>query len=653
MRIFVKILLVMSGVLFVGCGGGGGTSGDGGKNPPGSSAVYINKKLPVIQENSIPEVLLEGKSVNSKKIKKQYKEIGELSSGYSELKKKAVFFYKKQLQMNMELGYMDSIWVQIESYCKGKDICNVPNGEIVFTYTKALYKRDIELITKYEEKTGIEYQNNGILKEDLKTIIGQSAKLSSAKLVTDDEAEYKYVLSTEQLGDQEENPNVERSVVKWNDDNDNYFIREEVEGTINGKSSGKPDWTQFEYIETSGEKISKFVRKDNFLNYGNENLEFREKEDGSIYFVQDEPNEYITYHAEGSLSEEGGKMTFSHTEGYYLYETFDRDGEILTTISCDGVINDLQNISDTDSCSIQDPSIIRDILLKNIYSLDQPFWDASNGLPTSGPEHHTMLKFDENDSLFAIVDCATFTANYKVEEYGISFSNIKKTIATDLKCLYPQIQDNFETVLNKGLPFMNAVDDPVPGKSHFNTLFGFFPNLGSVSRADFNLTKFIEKLHADKYVDSPLMNSVFNIQSTQEYSHGAGGGGYLLLSSTSIKVEGSKIVVDLVDATFDADIEVVDPRHIKFMNVNRVNKSNVVYPDDVNLTCIEENVGTANECFNDPYSDSINSDKVFADIIEEFLDETIEVYLATTDYSFITFFGSELSFTGSIIHTKE
>ena len=138
MRMFVKILLVVSGVLFVGCGGG--SSKDGGKNLPETSTAYINKKLPVIQENSIPEILLDERSGNPKKIKKQYKKIGELSSGYTQLKEKATFFYEKQLQMNMELGYMDSVWKQIESHCKGKNICNIPNGEIVFTYTNALYR---------------------------------------------------------------------------------------------------------------------------------------------------------------------------------------------------------------------------------------------------------------------------------------------------------------------------------------------------------------------------------------------------------------------------------------------------------------------------------------------------------------------------------
>jgi hypothetical protein len=257
-----------------------------------------------------------------------------------------------------------------------------------------------------------------------------------------------------------------------------------------------------------------------------------------------------------------------------------------------------------------------------------------------------MLKFDENDSMLAVVDCSTFVANYQIGEYGISFSNVKKTISPKLKCLYPQIQSNFEKVLKDGLPFMHAVDDPIKGNSHFSTLFGFFPNLGSTSRVDFDLDKFYEDLHINEYVDSPLMNSVFEIKSVHDYSHKDGGQQYLLINAPQIKIENKKIIVDLLDATFDADIEVVDPTHIKFTNINRVNKSNVTYPDDINLTCVEENVGTENECIEDPYSDNTNSDKIFAGIIEDFLNETIKVYSGVTDYAHVTFMGSTLVLSG-------
>jgi len=638
MNKLLKMMLIVSTVLLVGCGGGS-TSKDGGKNPSGTISSYINKKLPVIQENSIPDILLDGKSSKSKKTKKQYKEIGELSSGYTQLKEKAAFFYKKQLQMNMELGYMDSIWEQVESQCTGQKTCNVPSGKIVFTYTKALYKRDIALITTYEEKTGIEYQNNGILKEDLKTIIGQSVKLSSAKLVTDDEAEYKYVLSTEQLGDQEENPNLERSIVKWNDDNDNYFIREEIEGTIDGKSSGKPDWTQFEYSEVDGEKVNIFVGKDNFLGYNNEHLEFREKND-EIRFRQDEPgeNELESYYAEGTLSSTGGSMTVVGA-GETVYEKFDENGLLLATVKCLDIVKDIDNIPEDAVCSINDPDLIKKYITKSVYSLGlgfgDEFGDVASSVSDSALASKNMIRFDDNNTLFAIIDCAKFTADYITSSNGISFSNTVRTSLPDLKCIDSVNQDKFEQFLKQGY------------NKGYDIAFDFWPmfdNLGSA--LDFNMTKFYVSLHKGEFVNSPLMNSVFEIKSVHDYYHEDGGQSYLLINTPQIKIENKKIIIDLIDATFDADIEVLNATHIKFGNINRLNKSNVTYPDDINLTCVEENIGTEDECIADPYSDNTNSDKVFANIIEGFLNETIEVYSGVTDYARVTFVGSLLVFSG-------
>jgi len=631
------MMLIVSTVLLVGCGGGG-TSKDGGKNPSGTISSYINKKLPVIQENSIPDILLDGKSSKSKK---QYKEIGEQSSGYTQLKEKAAFFYKKQLQMNMELGYMDSIWEQIESYCKEKDICNVPNAEIVFTYTNALYKRDITLITKYEEKTGIEYQNNGILKEDLKTIIGQSVKLSSAKLVTDDEAEYKYVLSTEQLGDQEENPNLERSIVKWNDDNDNYFIREEVEGTIDGKSSGKPDWTQFEYSEKDGEKVSIFVSKDNFLGYDNEHLEFREKDD-EVHFVQDEPNEYMdeaSYYAEGVLSSIGGSMTVVGA-GESTYEKFDENGLLLSTVKCLDIVKDFNNIPEHAWCSINDPSLIKKYITKSVYGLGAAFGDDFGYIASSDSDivSKNMIKFDDNNTLFAIIDCTKFTADYTTSNKGIIFSNIVRTPLDNLMCLDSTNQDMFEEFLQQGY------------NGGYDIAFDFWPmfdNLGTVT--DFNMTQFYDLLNEGKFVNAPLINSVFDIKTTYDYTNVETGLYFKFEHKPNIKVEDEKIIIELLDANFTAELEVVDSRHIKFKNAIRTNKMNVIYPVDINETpCIPVH---EEDCMVDPYDamfDTKYGERIFADIIEVFLDEVIEVKTTNGRYDNIIFEGTKLSLLGTI-----
>jgi hypothetical protein len=634
MKIFAKNLLVGCSILLVGCGGGGSSS-------VADTKAYQNKKLPVIKNDTIPDILLSNNTSLSPKEIKLYKEIGEISSGFITLKEKANFFYKKQLEMNMELGYIDSVWDQINTYCKEKNICNIPNGKIIFTYTSELYNRDMNLIEEYKNKSQ-DINTYEVYREDLKSLIGEKFELISAQLIIDKTSKYKYTLTTEQLEDEEEDFNLERSIIKWNDDNSSYFIREELEGTFDDKDHELLYWTQFEYIETDGEKINKFSNADKLSDYEYEILELKEKDDGSIYFVQDNPSNYVSYHAEGILTDEGGKMTFSDTEDYYLYETFDAEGMILTTVNCIGAIDDPAKISDEDTCSIQDPHIIKNILLENIYTLGVPFRGENDFSPKANAKYHTMLRFDNNDSILAIVNCSTYTANYKIEEYGISFSNTKKTVSPELKCIYPEIQSNFEKMLKDGLPFMEWVGDPTSLHSHFNTIFGLWPNLHNINRVDFDLDKFYEDLYANEYVDSPLMNSVLKVKYAIEYHNLQSGKDFLLMSSPSIKVENQKIIIDLVDAIFDADIEVVDPTHIKFTNINRIDKDNVVYPDDVNLTC-EEDVNTEDECFEDPYTDPINSDKVFANIIDDFLHETIEVYLYATNYTLITFKGTKLS----------
>lgn len=606
---FMRILLVLSGLVLVGCGGGGGPSGDGGTNPSEPSAViYINKKLPVIQENSIPGVLLDEQSVNSKKIKKQYKEIGDLSLAYMQLKKKATFFYKKQLQMNMELGYMDSIWEQIESYCQGNNICSIPSEKIVFTYTESLYKRDMALITKFEEKTGIEYQNDGIMKEDLKTIIGKSAKLSSAKLIIDDEAEYKYVLSTEQLSDQGENSNLERSIVKWNDKNNNYFVREETEDTIDGKSSGKPSWTQYEYSEISGEKINKFTSEKIFLGEHKEILEFRE-EKSATYFVHDIPGE-ITYHAEGNLRYSGGDMTVSDTEGYYSYEKFDENGYIVETVNC---IRDSQNLSQEPSengfCALTGENTIKNILIKNVYGMG-PFLATTE---INVQKEHSLITFDENNTIHAIINCSNFTANYTIDKKGIWFANVVEERNETLTCLTHDLEDNFIEFIEKGFSF---------SESGYYVEFGLMADLETIGeKGTFDYKKFMDGLLSEKYVDSYTMNNVLHVTSWDGVFYSPKENKeYFLASSPSMQIENEKIYIDLLDTTFEAEIVVIDGNTIEFKNIVRNDKQNVTYP---NRNCTDE--PGPNECTDGYSADKQYEDKNFADVINTFLNGKVYV----------------------------
>ena len=641
MRIAGKLIYMIGMFLLIGCGGGGSNKANGVTNS--TTQAYQNKKLPVIKQDAIPDIALTKNVQKSQKITKQFKEVADISKGFTELKEKALFFYQKQLEMNIQLGYMDSVWEQIESYCQDKNICKIPSGKIVFTYTEALFERDSKLIKEYENKTG-DTGTYGDLLDNLKNSIGQKVKFGDMTLVIYNEGKYKYALDTEYL---EDSQTLIHSVVKWNDDNSSFLINESVWGVVTGKKVEKAEWiATYTYDDVKGTKINKFTTQDNFLLDTDSKMEFREREDGSIYYVYEQYNNKeegeIPYHAEGSLSNSGGYITYT-TEGYFLYETFDSNGLIKSFVNCMNSNTDIDNIKDNDTCTIQDSNIVKKYLTSNIYTLAVPFWNIDDFTPTSSPDYQTFVKFDDNNSMMAVVDCTTFKAKYKIEEYGISFSNITKQTDTSLKCLYPQIEDNFEKMLQEGLPFGNAIDDSAKNNVHFSLAFGLFPNFDNTDRDTFDFDKFYRDLHANEYVDSPLMNSVYDIKSAYEFAH-SDGKLYNLSQSPQVIVEDSKIEIDILDAVFEADIEVVDATHIKFNNIQRTNKDNIEYPEDTTCTDTEEG---EDECIGDPTIESSNSDRVFADIVDKFLNETIKVGLYTTDYKDIYFQGTNLNFVGT------
>jgi len=637
MRMLMKTVLVLSGLLLVGCGGGGAPQ-DLAQNQQDNTLVYQNKTMPVISENTVPEVFSNSAEVSNSIGNKSFKlsKTNEVESyGFRELQKNMRFFYSMQLEMNMNLSYYDSIWNQIETYCGDSTTCEILDSKIVFTYTKALYNHDLELIELYQKKTS-DYDSYADFIVNGKELIGTKIPLSSASLVRDQNTGYDYVLTSDILSMDEESPTVGTSTLKWNTDHSKYLLRDNYHVT-----GGDDIYVQFKYSDNIEQKESEFSTNNYYTSGTNAILRFIEK-DKKIEFLENiDFGDGIVSYAEGYLDDNGGRMV-SFTEPEGVDERFDSEGNILTEIKCSDMIHldtDYTNLANDISCDIGDPVILKDIITKNVYSLGSAiFEDDATFTPTSVPSSKTMVKFEDNNTLFAIIDCSTFTADYNISNTGIKFSNIVRTISPELQCLYPKNEDKFEDFLKNGY------------NQGYSTTFDFLPLFDNVgSAADFNKTKFIEQLHADTFVDSPLMNSVFKIQSVTDYTNVKSGKYMVLLSDTQVKVENNKIIIDLLDAKFDADIEVVDPTHIKFVNVNRVNKTDVTYPEDVNLSCPEENLDTPDECMEDPYTDSTNSDKIFADIVERFLNETVEVTGATTDYTFINFIGSEISFTGSIL----
>ena len=623
MKVLIKIVVVVGILVLMGCGGGGGSPVSVDKP---EAEAYQNKKLPTIKKNTIPENLLADKDTG-----KKIKQIVEMSYGYPQLKQAALSFYGMQIGMNRNLSYMDSVWDQVTEYCEDNLSCLIPDGKIIFTYTEALYKNDLKFIKGYEEKTG-DLDTYSTFEQLAKPLIGLSAGLIGMQLLISEEDAYKYTLISKVPSMDGIVDAYEMVTLKWNDDNTKYLVRSDF-------SNNK--YSQFVYRSTDGGAVNTFST--NMSLNDTEILEFIEK-DGEIQFVENISG-IVSYHSEGKLDDNGGEMTFSDSQGSYRYETFDAQGMVLTSINCLNVIKDKNNIQSDSFCAVRDASIVKNLIVKNIYTLSTPFWDVENINPESSPEVYSMVGFEENNTMKAVVNCSEYTANYEVYDYGIKFSKVTRKKIEDAQCVYSYTEDFFEVFLEKGHSFGNSADEAYTYSLYFNTAFGLWPNFNAVDRSDFNETLFYQKLHSRKYVDSSLINNLFAVDSASEIYNKATDKLFYLSTTPSIRIsEEGEIVIEILDANFTADITIEDPTHIRFAHIVRIDKSNVVYPE--NVQC--DNQSGPDVCLDDPYIDSDYSDKVFADIVEAFLNERIELACVTTDCSQIHFRGSKLRFTGLV-----
>ena len=336
-------------------------------------------------------------------------------------------------------------------------------------------------------------------------------------------------------------------------------------------------------------------------------------------------------------------VNVTHPEDVVSYEWLEGNRLLGTdaTLSTEGLDEGIHTIvltiTDINGLSVSDEIIIvkegytylaKKYITENVFEISVPFHVIEDFTPLSSPDYQSMVTFLEDDTMIAVIDCSLFNADYIVEDYGIFFSNVNRTIIPDLQCLYTGVEDNFEQALYRGIYFGRAVDDENLLISNFDSNYELLPNFDAISNIyDFNLTKFEEDLYDEPFVDSPLMNSLLKIKSGKDFFNITTNKYFLLQNTPNIEIENQKIYIDLLDATFNADIEVIDATHIKFSNIQRVNKSDVQYATN---------------------TDNNYSDSIFADKIEAFLNETIVVQIKTTDYQYISLIGIEIKFVGSM-----
>jgi len=652
MKTIIQMALVTGSMLLVGCGGGGGSSAGGDTTPPKSSTkVYKNKNLPSIQKD-IPESLI--KKDNEKSFHKLQQKVGDKSTGFQLFQESMGYFYFKQMEMNINLSYMDSVWSQIETYCQEEESCFIPKDKIIFTYTQELYNHDIELIEIYETKSG-DTQSFNSTKERLKTKIGETTKLGEATLVNLQNSSYDYELKVDISNVTFDNDKLITST-KWNRKDTIYQVREELIDGYNfdpgicrdraggliyygydyNKSANNIDnlYTYGYDMKCESENdegkvesaIQKYSHKIQLLELANST---KLKEHISYKIINEEYNPPLDYYLEGELTETGGYVIASDTEGYYNNEKFDVEGNIVSNVSC---IGDMSN--KLDDCTIQDKELIKSIVTENYYKVGWLYVEPSINVMAE----HSAVFFNENNTLNAYINCSIFKADYHLDNSGITFSNIQEESNNSLVCLDNDFATSFKIFLKQGHEFNND------GYVVWNGLMADLDIVAKKSKFDKNA--FMAKLTENRYVDSYTMNNLFKIHSLRlgGFSNPSENKSYFLSQEPTMKVENEKIYFDLIDATLEAEIQVINNDTIKFKNIIKTVKTNFVYPI---RNCTNE--PGPNECLGEDASLQYEDDK-FTQVVENFLNGSVSVGNGGNSESGSLWFHNEtLSFEGSYL----
>jgi hypothetical protein len=558
------------------------------------------------------------------------------------------------MEMSMNLSYVDSVWSQIENYCKDKIVCTIPKDKITFTYTTELYNSDIQLISTYETKSGDKLSFKD-LKESLAEQIDEKFLLGESQLTILEESEYNYELKVDISNITVDDDNL-TIITRWNDVNSLYEIREELLNGNNGnrgicdERTGSLIYTGFDYNKTldivnssyeygydadcistsstfEGEIESTYIQKHNRLfKLSEESDVIKLTEHISNRIISDEYHTPLDYYLVGEVRESGGFVIANDTEGFYIHETFDIDGNINSNISCIG-----DESRDLDDCIVKGAELIKNIVTKSFYEVGLFYETPINAIAT-----HSAVFFNEDNTLDAYINCSTFKANYILDNSGIIFSNIEEENNSSLNCLDERYEKNFQSFLEKGYEFNDE------GYIVWN---GLSAELNIVDeKFKFDKNDFILKLRENRYVDSYTMSNLFKIYelSLGGYLNLSTNENYFLSENPSIKIENEKIYFDLIDATFEANIKVLNNDVIEFENIVKVDKVDFTYPV---RSCTNE--AGPNECL-DGDENLQYEDNEFADVIESFLNNSVFVSNgAMSDNGRLWFHNERLSFNGN------
>lgn len=669
MQFLWKIFVTSLVFLFIGCGGGGGSSAQTNLTEESTDTIdttdnieknsteaYKNSILPKISDTVIPEVLIDKKGDGSQKLHKVFNEDKTQSNGFVNLRGRVGYFYFRQTNMNIQLSYLDSIWNQVETYCEGKTVCDIPENNITFTYTEALYTNDIELINLYELKSG-DRESFKQLKDVLKKEIGKESFLGRIKLIFLSNSVYDYQLEVD-ISDITMFEDNLTTVTQWNDEKTVFSLEERLYNGYNGDRGICEDRTRsliyagYEYnktidnaessfrygydvdclstsITSEGDVVEKFQQKHHrFFKLSEQPDKIKLAEHISSEIISEVYTTPLEFYLEGEVTESGGFVIANDTEGFYIHETFDNEGNIINEISCIG-----DTSRELDDCTVKGEELIKSIILKSFYKVG---WFEN--VPLNVIATHSAVLFNEDNTLDAFINCSIFKADYRLSNKGIVFSNIQEENNDSLQCLDSSYEKNFRLFLEKGYEFNEE------GYIVWNGLSAELDVVDEKSKFDKNA--FMNNLTANRYVDSYTMNNLFKIHSVAlgGFTNLTENRTYFLSQEPTMKIENDKIYFDLIDATFEADVKVVDNDSIKFENIIRVDKTDFTYPV---RNCTNE--PGPNECI-DGDENLQYEDNKFTKVIEDFLNGSVSVSNSgKPDSGSLWFYNETLSFSANYL----
>lgn len=388
-------------LLFTACGGGGST---GGETPPttpptGTKATTVPQKINI----DIPNGLKANRNAAiSTKASLEKSNESIPSYGYERLKSSISEAEERIKNIKHNMVYLNSMMSDIETECTNVPLntqCTIPAGKISLSITNEIN----EEISKINE--GFKSTEDETPPVGTKLTLGQ---VLYTKFDTNHTYQHHVILDLQPtFSDLGANITKQLETIKWSDDNNSVQTISDY---------GDEDFTykmQLLYTKEIENNIENMTIADSFKEVatsmsGSYSLYLKNLNDVNNTFTITTNGQFITdstkdnFNSKGQISDNGGFLSSTGSFGgetqYAEKETFDKEGNVLKSIYCDGF---------SQSCDLSDESTWH--TFDDIYGIDYDYSDIN-----------------ETDESFYV----DFNDTYPVddEEYESGFSEFPLTI---------------------------------------------------------------------------------------------------------------------------------------------------------------------------------------------------------------------------------